>query len=123
MPFVYGVPGSGTVLLPLGRIFDGVFRSKGGKTYDMRAICGLLQPLRSLEMKKRTNNHMALEDFEAKAKEFIGLTFDYCEDQLHQVRSHHSLPTHPKSQVLPHVAMTVQQSIKAFLAILKIPNE
>lgn len=74
-------------------------------------------------MAKRTKNTLAFEDFEKKANEFIGLTFDYCEDQLSEVRSHHSLPKHPKSQVLPHVAMSVQQSIKAFLAILKIPNE
>ncbi|MDL2271654.1 hypothetical protein LJC23_01305 [Desulfovibrio sp. OttesenSCG-928-I05] len=74
-------------------------------------------------MKKRTNTTLALEEFEKKANEFIGLTFDHCEDQLRQVRTHHSLPKHPKSQVLPYVAMSVQQSIKAFLAILKLPNE
>lgn len=74
-------------------------------------------------MVKRTENYMAFKDFEVKANEFIGLTFDYCEDHLQQVRSHHSLPKHQKSQVLPYVAMSVQQSIKAFLAIVKIANE
>lgn len=33
-------------------------------------------------MVKRTENYMAFKDFEVKANEFIGLTFDYCEDQL-----------------------------------------
>lgn len=74
-------------------------------------------------MAKRKNNQMAFEDFEKKANEFISLTFEYCEDQLRLVRRHHSLPRHPKSQVLLYVAMSVQQSIKAFLAILQIPNE
>ena len=74
-------------------------------------------------MAKRTDTTLAYEDFEEKATEFIGLTFDYCEDQLRHVRSHHSLPKHPKSQVLPYVAMSVQQSIQAFLAITKMPNE
>ncbi len=78
---------------------------------------------KELEMAKRTNTNLAYEDFEEKATEFISLTFDYCEDQLRHLRSHHSLPKHPKSQVLPYVAMSVQQSIKAFLAIMKIPNE
>lgn len=74
-------------------------------------------------MAKRKNTTLAFEDFEKKANEFIALTFDSCEDQLRQVRSHHSLPKHPKSQVLPCVTMAVQQSIMAFLAILRIPNE
>lgn len=66
-------------------------------------------------MANRTNTTLALEDFEEKATEFISLTFDYCEDQLRHLRRHHTLPKHPKSQVLPHAAMSVQQSIKAFL--------
>ena len=74
-------------------------------------------------MAKRTNTTLAFEDFEEKAAEFISLTFDYCEDELRRLRSHHSLPKHPKRQALPHAAMSVQQSIKAFLAIMKIPNE
>lgn len=74
-------------------------------------------------MKKRADNHLVIADFEAKANEFIGLTFDYCEEQLRRVRSHHPLPKHPKSQVLPYAAVSVEQSIKDFLAILKMPNE
>lgn len=74
-------------------------------------------------MAKRTNTTLLLEIFEEKAIEFISLTFDYCEDQLRHIRSHHSLPKHPKSQALPYAALSVQQSIKAFLAIIKIPNE
>ena len=74
-------------------------------------------------MAKRKNNLMAFEDFEAKAKEFIGLTFDYCEEELRHIRVHHSLPNPPKYQALPAAAMSVQQSIKAFLAILQIANE
>ena len=66
---------------------------------------------------------MAFEDFETKANEFISLTFNYCEDELRQIRVHYSLPDPPKYQALPYAAMSVQQSIKAFLAILQIANE
>ena len=123
MPCVYGASGKQDWPVFPWVIFIGVLRSKDGKICGMRAICGLLQPPRSLEMAKRTNTTLAYEEFEEKATEFISLTFDYCEDQLRLLRSHHSLPKHPKSQVLPHVAMSVQQSIKAFLTIMKIPNE
>lgn len=71
-------------------------------------------------MAKRTNNSVAFEDFEKHANEFIGLTFDYCEEQLRLIPSHYSLPKNPKRQALAFAAMSVQQSIKAFLTILQI---
>lgn len=74
-------------------------------------------------MAKRKNNQMAFEDFEAKAKEFISLTLNYCEEELGQIRVPYPLPNPPKYQALPAAALSVQQSIKAFLAILQISNE
>ena len=74
-------------------------------------------------MAKRTNATLAFEDYEKKANEFIGLTFDYCEEELERIRSHRSLPNPPKYHALASATLSVQQSIKAFLAIMKIPNE
>ena len=74
-------------------------------------------------MVKHTDNHMEFKNFEEEANKFISSTFDYCEDELRKIRVHHSLPNPPKYQALPHAAMSVQQSIMAFLAILQIPNE
>lgn len=74
-------------------------------------------------MVKRINKHMAFEEFEKQATEFIGLTFDYCEEELGRIRSHHSRPNPPKYQALASATLSVQESIKAFLAIARIPNK
>lgn len=74
-------------------------------------------------MAKRTNKHMAFEEFEKQASKFIGLTFVYCEEELGRIRSHHSLPNPPKYHALASATLSVQESIKAFLAIMKIANE
>lgn len=74
-------------------------------------------------MAKRTNSHMAFEDYEVKANEVISLTFKYCEEQLGRIPSHYSLPDNPKRHALAFAAMSVQQSIKAFLAISQIADD
>jgi len=66
---------------------------------------------------------MAFEEFEKQANEFIGLTFDYCEEELRRIRPHHSLPNPPKHHALASATLSVQESIKAFMAIMKIPDE
>ena len=74
-------------------------------------------------MAKRKKKHMVFEDFKKQANEFIGLTFEYCEEELERIRSHRSLPNPPKYQALASATLSVQEGIKAFLAIMKIPNE
>ena len=74
---------SGQASFPLG---EPPLPSKGVKNGHVRglsAICGLLQPLRSLEMAKQTRNALVSTDFETKAEEIIGLTFDLCEQELY----------------------------------------
>lgn len=110
-------------LRPLGRTFAVVFRRKDGWIYGLRAICGLLQPLRSLEMTKRIHSHAALEDFETKAQEFISLTFDISEQELRLHRRHRTQHPTPRREALQFAALTVRNSIKAFLAIVKIEAE
>lgn len=74
-------------------------------------------------MAKQTHNHMVGKDFEEKAGEFISLTLDHCEEELRQSRLR-SLPSdRPRSQALAAAALSVQQSIKAFLAVARIENE
>lgn len=74
-------------------------------------------------MAKMTNNHTAFEDYEVKANEVIGLTFDYGEEQLRRIPPHYWLPDNPKRHALAFAAMSVQQSIKAFLAISQIADD
>lgn len=74
-------------------------------------------------MAKQTDIRMAFKDFEEQAKESIGLTVDYCEEELRQIRVHHSLPNPPRYQALTSAALSVQQSIKTFLAISRIANK
>jgi len=70
-------------------------------------------------MEKRIVRPVTLEDFEIKAQEFISLS----EQKLHLERRHHTLPPTPRSKVLPFAALSVQNSIKTFLAIIKIKPE
>lgn len=74
-------------------------------------------------MAKRTNKHMAFGEFEKQANKFIGLTFVYCEEELERIRSHRSLPNPPKYHALASATLSVQESVKAFLAIMKIAND
>jgi hypothetical protein len=74
-------------------------------------------------MAKRTYNHVALEDFETTAQEFISLTLDLCEQELREHRRHYTEAPAPKSNLLPFAALSVRDSIKTFLAIVKIESE
>ena len=74
-------------------------------------------------MVKLTDNHMAFKDFEKQANEFISLTFAYCEGELRQIRLHSRSADQPRRQALPSAALSIQQSIKAFLAISRMKDE
>jgi hypothetical protein len=46
-------------------------------------------------MAKEMKNHVALEDFEIKAQEFISLVFDLSEQELSKIRKQHGITTLP----------------------------
>lgn len=89
----------------------------------MHAIGGLLQPRRSLEMAKQIHTHVALTDLEIKAHEFISLSFAYCEEQLCRRRQPHPNQIKRESPALAAACLSVQESIKTFLAIARIERE
>jgi hypothetical protein len=74
-------------------------------------------------MAKRTYDHVALEDFEIKAQEFISLTFDLSEQELREHRRHHADVPVPRRKALQFAALYVLNSIKAFQAIVQIKSE
>ena len=74
-------------------------------------------------MAKHTYAHVELADFEIKAQEFIGLTFDLCEQELRLHRRHHTQTPIPRNEAFPFAALSVRSSIKTFLAILQIKSE
>ena len=74
-------------------------------------------------MAKQVVRPVTLEEFEIKAQEFISLTFNLCEQELHRDIRHHTLPPTPRSKVLPFAALSVQNSIKTFLATIQIKPE
>jgi hypothetical protein len=71
-------------------------------------------------MAKQIHNRVSLADFETKAQELIGLTFDLCEHELREHRRHRTETPAPKRKALQFAALSVQDSIKAFLAIVQI---
>lgn len=71
-------------------------------------------------MAKHTYGHVELADFEAKAQEFISLTFDLCEQGLREHRLHRAEAPVPRRKALQFAALSVQNSIKVFLAIVQI---
>ena len=75
----------------------------------------LLQPLRSLEMKKRTLKDQAIE-LELEAESFISAMFALCEHRL-SIHSQKHLPPRPECRVLAASALAVQEAVKTFLAI------
>lgn len=74
-------------------------------------------------MAKRTYNHVALEDFEIKAQEFISLTFELCEQALREHRRNQTEAAVPRRKALQFSMLSVQDSIKAFMAIVQIKSE
>ena len=71
-------------------------------------------------MAKQIDSPVALAEFETMAEEFIGLTLDRCEDELRLERLHHSHPHRPRRKALAAAALSVQESINTFLAVVKI---
>ena len=116
--------GRRTGLHPLGRTNAIVLWSRGDRISKVVcAISGLLQHSRSLEMAKHTHDPVKLADFEIKAQEFISLTFDLCEQELHLHRRHHTQQPMSRNKALSFATLSVQNSIKTFLAILQIETE
>ena len=74
-------------------------------------------------MAKQTHNHVSLADFEIKAQELISLTFDLSEQELREHSIHHTEALAPKRKALQFAALSVQNSIKGFLAIVQIKSE
>ncbi|MEG6502665.1 MULTISPECIES: hypothetical protein [unclassified Desulfovibrio] len=70
-------------------------------------------------MAKRTYNHVALEDFEIKAQEFISLAFELCERELREHRRNQA----EAGKALQFSMLSVLNSIKAFRAIVQIKPE
>ncbi len=71
-------------------------------------------------MEKQT---YSIQDFEKKAQELISLTFAYCEEELRKSRQLHPKLRAPRDTALAAAALSVQQRIKSFLAVLQIENE
>lgn len=74
-------------------------------------------------MAKRTYDHVALEDFEAKTQEFISLAFDLCEQELRDHRRNYTEADVLRHKALQFAVLSVQNSIKAFQAIVQIKSE
>jgi hypothetical protein len=74
-------------------------------------------------MAKITCNHVALEDFEIKAQEFISLTFDLCEQELREHRRNQTETATPRRKALQFSTLSVQESIKTFLAVVQIERQ
>ena len=74
-------------------------------------------------MAKQVDRPVALAEFEIMAEEFIGLTLDRCEEELRLERFHHSRPPRPRRKALAAAALSVQESINAFLAVVKIERQ
>ena len=88
----------------------------------MRAICGLLQISRSLEMAKQINNHRELDAIEVKTTELVSLIFAYCEDEL--MRNSKSYPNilTPRDSSLTAAALLIHNSIKVFVTVARMEN-
>lgn len=74
-------------------------------------------------MAKQIHTHVALADLEIKGQEFIGLSFVYCEEQLRQRRQPYPYPVQQEDAALAAACLSMQESIKAFLAIARIERE
>lgn len=74
-------------------------------------------------MAKQIKSHVALAEFKIKANEFISLTFDLCEQELCEYRRNHTEAAVPRRKALQFAALSVQNSIKAFLAVVLIKTE
>lgn len=68
----------------------------------------------------KRNNRVALSDFETSAQKFNSLYLAFCEEQLHPDRLSNSDSFKPEDVVLTAAALSVQESIKIFLAIARI---
>jgi len=67
----------------------------------------------------QNNSGNKSENMEHRAEEFVTLTFEVCEERL----AYGHTPLTAPQEALAAAAMGVQQSIKTFLAVSKIPDE
>ena len=75
-------------------------------------------------MAKQMLDHVDLLDFETKAEKFISLTFDLCEKELRLcTQRHHTQPIVPRRIALQTATLSIQESVKTFLAIVRIKPE
>lgn len=74
-------------------------------------------------MAKQTHNRVSLADFETKAQKFISLTFELSEQELREDSRNHTEACAPRRKALQFAALSVHDSIKAFLAIVQIKSE
>ena len=120
MPFVYSVPGRQNALRSLGRAFTAVFRRKGGGSRSVRAICGLIQLPRSLEMAKRTKTlTYTSEEFEAKAKDLMHVVFTMSEERIFADPGQRSCI----GNALAEGAMTLNYALRIFLAVYRMHDK
>ena len=67
----------------------------------------------------QNNSGNSRKNMEEHAEEFVTLTFEVCEERL----AYGHTPLTAPQEALAAAAMGVQQSIKTFLAVSKIPDE
>lgn len=66
---------------------------------------------------------MVLSDLETNAQKFNSLCLAFCEEQLRLIRLNSSGALKPEDVALAAAALSVQESIKTFLAIVRIERE
>ena len=66
---------------------------------------------------------VVFEELESKAAEFVGLSLVYCEEVLRQDRLRCPSKTKTRGVALAAASLSVQESIKVFLAVARIKSE
>ena len=74
-------------------------------------------------MAKQIRNHVALADLENKAQEFISLSFAYCEEELRLGSLAHPRVIASRDTALAAAALSVHESMKTFLAVVRIERK
>ncbi|MDY0275461.1 MAG: hypothetical protein RBR42_08505 [Desulfomicrobium sp.] len=68
-------------------------------------------------MKDQDNEH--LQDYEARANEFVALTINVCEQKLAEPKT----PTPLHGEALTSAALCLSNSVKTFLAVSQISSK
>lgn len=74
-------------------------------------------------MAKYIHNQVVLTELEEKAQEFIALSFAYCEEQLQLSKFVHPCMFMPQDTALANAMLSVQESMKTFLAVARIAGD